>query len=196
MTQYISGFLIEKLFNKQLIQEDEIDVYRFGLELLIVTISKVMGLLIIGLAFGIISEIIFFTLFFSGLRIQTGGYHAKTPMKCFLGTIGLLFMSIFLVKIIPIEYELYFILISIITSIVMVMYYAPVENENRPLSKKEKIIYKNRSIATVILGSIIVLIFVCLNSEFVYFCKITISGFLFQSLTLINKDEKREHEVV
>lgn len=190
MTQSISAFLLAKLCNKYVINQEDIDIYRFGIELLTVTFFKAIGLLIIGLAFGIISEIIVFTLFFSGLRVQAGGYHAKTPMKCFLATLGLIFMSIVLVKAISIKYEIYFILVSIATSFLMIIYVAPVENENRPLSKEEKILYKHRSILTVIVGSIIVLFFIYLNKQFIYLSKIGITGFLFESFTLISTGKK------
>lgn len=191
MTQYMSEYLLKKLRNKYILEED-IEVYRFGLELLIATFFKAIGLLIIGLAFGIMTEIIVLILFFSGLRIQAGGYHAKTPITCFLGTLGMIFTSTFLIRIIAIEYKIYFIFISVIISILMVIYYAPVENENRPLSEKEKVIYKRRSIVTVTLSSILVLIFTFLNNELIYLGQMAITGLLFESFTLINIKKKKK----
>ena len=59
------------------------EVYEYGLTLLIGTIGKIIGFIIIGVLTGLLKEILVFIIFFSGLRLQAGGYHAKTALNCF-----------------------------------------------------------------------------------------------------------------
>lgn len=184
MINYICEVTLEKLCANNLIEEEEVEVYHYGLELFLATIFKLIGFIIIAVILDLVKETIVFTLFFSSLRIQAGGYHAKTALKCFLGTLILMFPGILLVGMIPVDKQLYYILISIVISIFLIYLYAPVESENKPLTKEEECIYRFRSLLTVIGGSIIVLLLIHLDKSFVYIGSIALTAFLIESLSL------------
>lgn len=185
MISYICEVTLEKLCANNLIEEEEVEVYHYGLELFLVTILKTMGFLVIAIILGLVKETIIFTIFFSSLRIQAGGYHAETPLKCFIGTLVLMFPGILLVKMIPIEMQSHYILISIVISISIIYLYAPVESENKPLTKDEESIYRARSLFTVIGGGIIVLLSIYLDESFTYLGTIAFTAFPIESLTLV-----------
>lgn len=192
MTDYICKIILEKLCIKNIIKEEDREVYCFGLKLFLATVFKALGIMVIAIFTGLIKETVVFILYFSGLRIQAGGYHAKTVLNCFIGTLILVFASIALVKILPMSYQQYYILISMVASIFLVFLYAPLESENKPLNREEKIIYRHRSLQTVIIGSIIILFSMVFSDKFIYFGAIASTGFLLESLTLIHpiKNEK------
>lgn len=192
MTQYICKLTLEKLCANNIIKEEEREIYLYGLELLIATIFKGLVIVIIGALTGLIKEMLIFTLFFSGLRIQAGGYHAKTILGCLIGTLIIAFTSITVVRILPEAHQSYYILVSMVASIVLVFLYAPLESENKPLSKEEKILYRHRSLQTVIIGNIIILTLMAFNDKFNYLGSIASTGFLTESLTMIhNLKEKK-----
>lgn len=186
MTDYICKFTLKKLYEKSIINEEDMEIYGYGLKLLISTIFKVLGFLAVGIFTGLLKETIIFILFFSSLRIQAGGYHAKTVIGCFLGTLVLIFTSIVLVKILPVDYTTYFILITLVVSNLLIFIYAPLENKNKPFTDEEKVVYKHRSILVAIIGSFIILASIGLGQKFVYLGTIASTSFLLESLTLIN----------
>ena len=190
MINYICQLTLHKLCSSNFIAEDEIEVYHYGLELLIATILKVLGFLIIAIVLGFVKETIIFTLFFSSLRIQAGGYHASTPFKCFIGTLILMFPGIALVRMIPVEKQLYYVLTIIFISIFLVYLYAPVESENKPLTKEEDKIYRYRSLLTVMGGSVVVLLLIYVYKPSIYLGAIASTAFLMESLTLIQIPRK------
>lgn len=190
MIDYICRTTVNKLCVKNIIKEEDMEVYQYGLELLIATVFKGLGIIIIASLTGLLIEATVFILFFSSLRVQAGGYHAETIMSCFIGTLILIFSSIILVKILPVIYQPYYILIAVVSSIFLVFLYAPLESKNKPLTENEKIIYRCKSLHTVIIGSIIILFLVYLSDKFIYFGTISATAFLLESLTLVHAREK------
>ncbi|WP_353093125.1 accessory gene regulator B family protein [Tissierella praeacuta] len=191
MTDYICKSILKELNSKNIIKEDDMEVYYYGLQLLIATLFKCLGILIIAAFTGIVKETVVFIIFFSSLRIQAGGYHAKTVLNCFIGTIILISISIILVKILFMAYQPYYILISMVASIALVFLYAPSESENKPLTKEEEIIYRRKSLQTVIIGNIIILILMAFSDKSIYFGVIASTGFLLESLTLIHPCKRK-----
>ncbi|MDR7856823.1 accessory gene regulator B family protein [Tissierella sp.] len=191
MTEFICKVTLKKLCDKNIIGEEDIDVYHYGLELLLATLFKAMGLMAIAAITGLVKEAIIFTMFFSSLRVQAGGYHAKTIIGCFIGMVVFTFTSITLVRMIPLDYQQQYILVAVVSSIALVFVYAPMESENKPLTEEEEILYRRRSLGTVIAGSIIIFHLVYLNSKLNYLGTIASTGFLLESLTLIHFSKNR-----
>lgn len=186
MTEYICKMTLRILCENSIIEEENVEIYHYGLELILATIFKFIGLMIIATIAGLVKEAIIFILFFSGLRLQAGGYHARTIMGCFIGMASFTFVSINLVKILPLHHQLNYILVSMIISIFLIFLYAPLESENKPSTEEQKIEYRYRSLATGIIGSIIILFLIYLSRKFIYFGTIASTGFLIESLTLIH----------
>ena len=58
-------------------------------------------MIIIGLLFNMICESIIFMVSYSILRIYAGGYHASTPIRCYLFSIVMIVAVLLLMKSIP-----------------------------------------------------------------------------------------------
>ena len=65
--------------------EDDIEVYSYGLQIFLSNVFEVLAVLIIGLCIGRFFETVAFFVSFISLRSGAGGYHAKTYLRCFLG---------------------------------------------------------------------------------------------------------------
>lgn len=193
MTEYLCKMTLKILCKNSIIEEENVEVYHYGLELILATIFKSIGLMVIAAITGLVVETIIFILFFSGLRLQAGGYHAKSIMGCFIGMVSFTFISISLVKLLPIHNQLNYILLSMIISIYLVFTYAPLENENKPSTKEQNIEYRFRSLVTVVMGSVIMLFLIYLSKEFIYFGTIASTGFFIESLTLIHSRKVGEN---
>ena len=64
MTDYICKLTLKELCARDIIKEEDIEVYRYGLQLLVATILKGLGIAIIGILTGLLKESIIFILFF------------------------------------------------------------------------------------------------------------------------------------
>ena len=83
------------------------------------------------------------------LRQFIGGYHAKTHIGC-MGILAVV-LTIFIYVISTYEYFSFVITVtSCITSGILVFRYAPAEHPNNPLSDKNKIILRKKSIISLL----------------------------------------------
>lgn len=93
---------------------------------------------------------------FSMTRKYTGGFHAKTPFRCFV-------MTVLLVGAAILNYD-YLKTLEILTvfcafGIIVIMLLAPIESDNNPLNELELVLCKGKSI--IILTVLFIAICVC-----------------------------------
>lgn len=77
MINQMACYIVKKMKRNNVIDEDNMELYIFGIEILLITIIKYLGLFIIALLLGVVKEAITFIIAFSMLRIQAGGVHLK-----------------------------------------------------------------------------------------------------------------------
>ena len=117
-----------------------IQVYYYGFQIIIGAINKGILLILLGLLFEILPQLILVTISFAVLRIWIGGLHFNSYSKCSFASlisfliIGLLDKYIYFNEIINI--------IIFIFALIIIIFYAPVEHKNRLLKSKDKIKFK------------------------------------------------------
>lgn len=195
MIYEFSGMISNKLVDKQIINEDDTDVYTYGFEIVISSLLILLGIISLGTIFHCLLKVIVFMVFFCSLRIQAGGYHAKTHLKCFSYFTLSCFLAILVTQIL-LDYDKNYIVIILILieSCIIVVTYAPVDTINKPLSNSEKVNYKRNSVITVIIQSIIILTLSTLVSSLQSYCMVAAIAIFIESVTLlplINKQRKR-----
>ena len=118
---------------------------------------KARDAVIIGIAFRMTLLSLLYYFIFVILRQFTGGYHADTYLKCnliFAATTVFIFGMSKMAAIGDI-YTIGFHLLILVFSIMVIWIKAPVENENKPLSEKQKIRNHWLSMITVIVLAVI-----------------------------------------
>ena len=83
MIEYIASRLSAYLVKMEIIREDEQDVYQYGFDITIYTITSTIGLLLIGIVFGQLKNALFMISALYLLQTYGGGYHASTHFRCF-----------------------------------------------------------------------------------------------------------------
>lgn len=63
------------------------EIYVYGFELLLSSLLETGAIILIGCLLGKFTETILFLLSFSSIRFFSGGYHAKSYLKCFVVTL-------------------------------------------------------------------------------------------------------------
>ncbi|SCG82403.1 accessory gene regulator B [Proteiniborus sp. DW1] len=184
MINQIACYIVNKMKNYDVANEENIDLYIYGLEILIITIIKYLGIFIISFLLGVVKEALVFVLAFSMLRNQAGGVHLDSFWQCFIITNVITFSCIFLSKALPINHTAIYQIIMLIVSIVLVLIFAPVDTENKPLNELEKKLYKRRSIYVILILSIITIGLSLVYDSFIAYGNIVSLGFLCEGITL------------
>ena len=153
--------LLAQMIKCNIIEKEEEEIYRFGLEGLILKLIHYSTYLLIAALLG---EVIPFLVFFAAfliLRKNAGGYHAETKMDCYvssgltvLGTI--VFMKLFRNWS---NVEFICILFVIIANILICMI-APLGNRNRELDEEEQKYFKKKTRVFLLIENIFFIAFI------------------------------------
>lgn len=153
MINKISALLSGEIRLRLNSSDNETEIYAYSIEVLI---SLFINLIILSFTAFILKktvELITFIVFFSGLRIFAGGYHAKTHIECISLSLCLFVVSA-LSSTYLMEYGKVILITGILFSVIMVFILSPSESENKPLSKKARKKYKTISRIMVIVLSV------------------------------------------
>lgn len=102
--------------------------------------SYVSSALIIGWIFGVVLEIAVFMVSYIPLRTFVGGYHAKTPLRCyFFSVVKLIIVSVGIKCFSPPDLVY---VIAFLAGLFIMVILSPIEDKNKPLDETEKKVYK------------------------------------------------------
>lgn len=179
LAEKITGYLI----SKDIIGEEEHDVYRYGYEILT---SSILGIfLILGVAalLSCIDIAVIFLCVFCGLRSFCGGYHASSYFKCNATFVLLFILESFVVKYLNnFSYNKILLFIMSAISFVLILMFAPLENKNKPLTEEKKKINKRKTIGMYIFWMVIGCI---LYSSFSKYSTTIVVSIIFVAILLV-----------
>lgn len=141
----LSSLLIKRVNHVKFSQ----DVYTYGIEILISTMSGILAILISAFVFSSLIEGVIFLVLFSSLRIFTGGYHANTYRRCFVVTVGSFWAVLLATMLFTHSGLVKCLYITLICSAVYIIARSPIVNERQPLSNLK--IIRNSKMAAIIL---------------------------------------------
>lgn len=155
MTAFIER-VVTTLQGNGFVEEEDKELYIYGLEQGSIIILNILTVVTIGIILGQVWESILFMFSYFPLRSCAGGYHAKTPLRCYLLSI-IMVIAVLVTMRLPIWNNVNSFILVIVSGIV-IMFLAPVEDGNKPLDAKETIIFKKRTqmILYVLAGMILV----------------------------------------
>ncbi len=140
----VSQQLTQFLVDSNTIKDEDREIYRYGIQQGLTIILNLVTTLLIGLVCDMIWQSIVFTAAYIPLRSFAGGYHAKTPTKCYIFSIVLMLAVLLAMKLVPFTVFICSIMLSV--SGVIILLLAPVEAHNKPLDKAEQKVYRKRSL--------------------------------------------------
>ena len=146
MVGKVSRKVTDRLLSRNAIKDEDNEKYKYGLEQIFTSILNMLTLFVIGSIMGMIWQGIIFVLSFMLLRKYAGGYHASTPLGCYLLTTLIITVALSVMKYLEISILIYLVLLMVSSVIVYML--TPVEAVNKELDKIEKIIYRKKTILT------------------------------------------------
>ncbi|MCI9596526.1 MAG: accessory gene regulator B family protein [Firmicutes bacterium] len=144
---------VEILIKNGIIEESEKEVYRFGISGLYRFLMNIISSIIIGILFGMLWQTILFSATYIPLRRFAGGYHAKTPGRCYFLSCLLVVCVLGLLK--HATFSVTAVLILTVVASVIVFIKAPVASENKPLLDQEKVWYGEKARRILLLEGIV-----------------------------------------
>jgi len=149
MIQHLSEKITKKMIQNRIIKASEKEIYDYCFEATIVWILSYFILISVSLIFNELWSALIFIIAFSIFRKICGGYHAKNYTKCGIMSLSSLLVLLFIIKKIPILF-VYINYINFI-SLVFIFLFSPIQNKNKPLTKKQHRIFKTLSRSTAII---------------------------------------------
>lgn len=162
MFDKITNNIVEWMLNNQIIEENKSVICRWGISHILDTLFNIITFLFIGLLFKMPIETVVFTIGYIPLRIYSGGYHAKTPFRCWCVSNMLLVISLLIVQ----NAEKYFNVFCILSliSVAILIILMPVEDLHKPLDQNERKKYKKYGImilAVEVCASVVLFLMCC-----------------------------------
>ena len=136
--------IIRFLINNKAIDhnEDEVAFYKYGIEISLSSIIGISLILLLGFILNNIPASLIYLSMFILIRTITGGFHASTYIKCNLLTSTGFILVLYLSLLMNGYINRLFILGAYILSIAIIVYKAPVENNNKPISSSKRKVFK------------------------------------------------------
>ena len=153
----IANNIAALLTSHGIIQEDDTDKCRYGLEIFVSSLLELTSILFISIFMNNFGETVLFFAAFIPLRVYAGGYHADTQIKCYMVSLGVYGLFTMLMRIMPTFWYTIIIYISIAMSLIIVLMLAPVRHTNKTLTPQETKIYREISVVICTVEAIITL---------------------------------------
>ena len=153
MFQGLSARVTKKWISNGTITEADEDIYQYGVRQGLIALLNLITTLILGWFFECIFESIIFMIAYLPLRSFAGGYHAKTAGRCYMFSIIMMIIILWVM-----EHMRYAILLcGCLTLLAGIIIYilAPVEDRNKPLDCMEQKVYRKRTHRILIVDMLI-----------------------------------------
>lgn len=140
----LSRKIVNDLTRSDIVKAEDAEIYIYGINQILTSVLNVSSALIIGLIIDVFTEVAVFMAAYIPLRSFAGGYHAKTPLRCYIFSVIMLIVVSIGMKYLSIEEWIYYVILAAAASVVLIL--APVEDRNKPLDEIEHQVYKRRTI--------------------------------------------------
>jgi accessory gene regulator B len=185
MSGKIIGKLVNAMYESGSITQDDMEVYRFGIETALLKLTHYAIMLLIGFCFNMVLQTVIFTISFTVLREYAGGYHAKSRFRCYCISVFIITSVLLVSKLCPAQIMFWISISTCIPSFIIIFLLAPVENINKPLDNLEIEHYKKLTRNILLVEEMIALVFLFDNIQL--FTIVNISLIYVSILLLLGK---------
>lgn len=190
MDNLIQSILFRMKWSK-LVNEDDEDVYRFGLECLLLKLIHYSSYLFIGFVLRMTIPMLVSAMALMTLRSRSGGYHAKTRFGCYLFSCFVVFLVCMLNKVM---FPGWLLVLVVFMVNIVVCCFAPLENENRILDLSEIKEFRKQALSLLGIADVVIIttaLMDCIISQWL------LNGILIAAILILLEKCKRnivEHE--
>lgn len=140
------------------------EIVAYGLKRIYELLIDIVCVIICGIVMKNVGAALIFEFTYVPLRVNAGGYHASNEKKCkYLSWISIV-LSIAIIAYFPIRFYVMHLLIIISSGVIVFL--APVESINKPLTDTERKVFFHRSIIFILTEEFAYILFVFLKAQF------------------------------
>ena len=156
----ISKYISDILWNKGIIQKEDIDSCKYGLDIFFSSFIEIFSILVISAIVGnIIETILLFTAFIP-LRIYAGGYHADTKIRCYILSLLMYIIFCIILSIVSCKQYLKMSVLCTIFTCALVIFKAPIIHCNKEVNNVERKNYRKMSIKICVIETMVILLLI------------------------------------
>ena len=186
LSKRMASFLVRN----QVIKIEDEEVYEYGLQLLLSTVFNGIIALILAIISGTVLQCICYLAVFVLLRKSAGGFHAKSHFGCCCILAAVLSLFIMFIKFVPSEAYGISAAIAVVFSVVIILMFAPIEHENKPISDKDKSRLRKTSVIYTVLFTLLVFMLFIAKLKMIMIC-VALGMFTASSSMLVAVIEKK-----
>lgn len=161
MISSVANNITNYLICKKVIKDDDREIYQYGFEQVLSSLLNIATMLLLGIILGKIYQSLVLILSFMALRSYSGGYHANTPLHCYLLTVMSISAALSIMKFITIDR--FICLGLLVLSSLIIITLSPIGTANKPLDEIEKIIYRKKTIIVWSVETCVAIVFIILD---------------------------------
>ncbi|HBH94951.1 MAG TPA: hypothetical protein DDX91_04310 [Ruminococcaceae bacterium] len=188
---FLSNRLTDFLLEKEIIQEEQMPVYKYGIEIIISSLIGFLLIFTIGLIFGMFMKACIFYTVFVYTRRYSGGYHADTYLKCNAVLLMIYIWVLFFSEAMISGYSIIIHLMILIVYMSSIFGFAPITNVNKPMKKDEINTNRKRCIFISVVWCILSLVLFFVSVKYAIVTALTL--FSISMLLIIEKCRKEEN---
>jgi len=144
MISGVSKKVADRFVIDGVIKAEDKELYRFGVWFIFSALRDIATAVIIGFLFNSILSMLLFAVAFIPIRSYAGGYHAKTPQKCYLISLFMLVSVMLIPRLIHFTDVICIVLLAISSAVIFFL--SPTETANKPLDEIELKVYRKRTL--------------------------------------------------
>ena len=188
MIKYLLNNITDFFYLNNIINEEEKEIFVYGLQLIISTVIGITLIASLGLFLNMFVKSLIFLISFIWIRMYSGGYHASSYIKCNLTFVTVYLMTMVITTITPSNYIMIASLVMISLTLHIILKYAPVDHENKRLSDEQKRINKKITLQLLFLFYLIAAVLYKIDNQLFY--TIIVTMFMVSSLILVKIKQK------
>jgi len=148
------------------IKSEDRAIYQYGIQQGLSILMNLFTTFLIGVVTGMFWESIIFSAAYMLLRRYAGGFHAKTPVRCYIYSATMVIAVLLAIKLLPLM-KIVCPFLFVVGSLAIVLF-APVEDKHKPLDKAEQHVYRKNTLLIIGTETLIFVISMCLEIKMIY----------------------------
>lgn len=146
-----------------IVKEQDIDIIKYGITTGIELLLNIATTIVIGFLLNMVIESIIFLFAFCAIRVYSGGFHLNKAHSCYIFSNAIVLSVLLIVKFLPQSLVVSTSMVCLIISLPILLLFSPRGSKNKPLTEKEKNIYKRRVLLHLIIELLVITLFFLKN---------------------------------
>lgn len=133
--------IADQLVEDQTIDVADVEAYKFGIEVTILKVIHYVSYIAIALCMRKLFELVIIFAIFCSFRRNTGGFHAKTRLGCYVFSCAVIFLSLFATEL---SFAWWGMTAVSVLDLIVLLILSPVQHINRKLDAEDIACFRRR----------------------------------------------------